>query len=259
MPPLGAGIVAPMMTMRRVLERLALDVVFQPIVELERGTIVGYESLGRAHALPGLPPPPGPAELLDLAHADGMLLALDRAWRRIALERIAEWPGARDELWWFLNVDTRGLDHPRFAPGYTRRILEELGIPRTRVVIELGERDPGLDAARLAKLAPGYGEQGFPVAIDDFGVGHASIAALLAIRPQFLKLDRTLVRGVGADSMRAALVASLVELGARTDMAIVAEGIETEDERAALRACGVRYGQGFLLGRPAILPITRAA
>lgn len=251
--------VRAMTTMRRMLERLALDVVFQPIVDLERGSIAGYESLGRAHALPGLPPPPGPAEMLDLAHADGMLLALDRAWRRIALERIAEWDGAHEELWWFLNVDTRGMDHPRFAPGFTRRVLAELGIPRTRVVIELGERDPSLDAARLARLAPGYGEQGFPIAIDDFGAGHASLATLLAIRPRFLKLDRTLVRGVGADSLRAALIASLVELGARTDMAIVAEGVETEAELAALRLCGVRYAQGFLLGRPGALPIARAA
>jgi EAL domain-containing protein (putative c-di-GMP-specific phosphodiesterase class I) len=151
------------------------------------------------------------------------------------------------------------VEHPTFAPGFTRRVLAELGIPRTRVVIELGERDPALDAARLAKLVPAYGEQGFAIAMDDFGAGHASIAALLAIRPRFLKLDRTLVHGAGTDSLRAALIESLVDLGASTDMTIIAEGIETEADVAALRERGVRYAQGYLLGRPATLPAARAA
>lgn len=242
-----------------MLERLSLDVVFQPIVDLQTSSIAGYESLGRARSLPGQPPPPGPAELLDLAYAEGLLLALDRAWRRIALERIASWDGGHRGLWWFFNVDTRCVECPRFAPGFTRRALDELGIGDARIVIELGERDPGLDGERLARLAPSYGEQGFPIAIDDFGAGYASIASLLAIRPRFLKLDRSLIHGVATDPLREALIASLVGLGARTEMTIIAEGIETEDEHQALRRCGVRYGQGFLLGRPDALPLARAA
>ena len=117
-------------------------------------------------------------------------------------------------------------------------------------MIELGERDPLLDAARLARLVPRYAQQGFSIALDDLGAGHASLNRLVELRPDVAKLDMQLVRGIDADPYRLALLKSLVRFADEVGMHLVAEGIETLAELEAVRRQGVAFGQGYLLGRP---------
>lgn len=233
-----------------------LDTVFQPVVSLETGRVEGYEALGRVISPDGL----GPAipDLLLRAHAEGWLLALDRALRRRALERIAERP--RDPgLRWFLNVDSRCADDPSFAPGFTRRTLDELGLSHLSIVIELGEHDPHLDETRLARLYPSYARQGFAIGLDDFGAGHASLGRLLDVRPDVVKLDGRIIAGIAEDPLRLAIVRSMSSFARDAGILLVAEGIERPGDLAAVVAAGVPLGQGFLLGRPAPLPDTTLA
>lgn len=237
--------------MSTLLDTVILDVAFQPIIGLADGAIFGYEALGRPRRSDGRPLPI--AALLDRARTDGQLLALDRALRRRALERIAERPRDSD-LRWFLNVDSRCVDAPGFAGGFTRRVLGELGLVDLKVVIELGEHDPRLDAKRVAAMYPSYASQGFAIALDDFGVGHATLSRLLEVRPGFVKLDRALIDGVVADPMAASLVKALAAFAAEVGITLIAEGIEREEVLQAVVAAGVPLGQGYLLGRPGPLP-----
>jgi diguanylate cyclase (GGDEF)-like protein len=223
-----------------------LTVVFQPIVRLLTGEVLGYEALGRVAADPTI----SPQSMLDRAYEESALLDLDHGWRRLALEHVAR-HHARDSLTFFLNVDTRIVDDPRFAPGFTRRLCDQLGIDPRRVVFELVEHDRGLCEERIGKLLPHYTQQGFRIALDDVGSGYASLAAIVRLRPDILKLDKALVTGLGRDPVRCNLVSALAEFGRRSGMRVVAEGIETvEDLRAVMRA-GVDLGQGWLLARPA--------
>jgi EAL domain-containing protein (putative c-di-GMP-specific phosphodiesterase class I) len=231
---------------------VVLDVVFQPIVDLETFGPFGYEVLGRATSADGAHVH-RPDHLLEQAHAQGTLLRLDRAWRALAISRIAA-TALSPHLHWFFNVDTRCIDDPELTSGFTRAALEAAGLGDLRVVIELGERDPLLDRARLARLVPRYAQQGFSIALDDLGAGHASLNRLVELRPDVAKLDMALVRGIGRDAYRLALLKSLVRFADEVGMCLVAEGIETPSELEALRRQGVRFGQGFLLGRPRALP-----
>ena len=100
--------------------------------------------------------------------------------------------------------------------------------------------------------------QGIQIAVDDAGAGFASLRHVVELRPNYVKLDIGLIRGIGEDDARQALVAGMVHFANETGCALIAEGIETEDELEALQQLGIRLGQGFLLGRPA-QPSARSA
>jgi len=121
-------------------------------------------------------------------------------------------------------------------------------------VIGLGENDAQLDGGRLRKLYPSYLRQGFAIALDDFGAGHASLGCLLDVRPDVVKLDAWVVRGVAKDPLRLAMVRAMAGFARESGIALVAEGLERPDDLAAVTDAGVPLGQGFLLGRPAPLP-----
>ncbi|UQA59440.1 EAL domain-containing protein [Polyangium aurulentum] len=227
-----------------------LSVAFQPIVDLRTADVVGREVLGRIG--PGAQGAQargvhGPAQLLELAHAHGRLVAVDRRFREIGIETLARKGGGG---MFFLNVDPRVIDDPAFSAGFTRRLLDEHGVPPTRIVLELTESGE-LDSDKLERLVRHYASQGFRIALDDVGAGYASLNALVRVRPHFLKLDKALVRHLAGDPLRAHLVRSLADFGRRSGIQVIAEGIEEEKDLLALLACGVELGQGYLLARPA--------
>jgi EAL domain-containing protein (putative c-di-GMP-specific phosphodiesterase class I) len=238
--------------LRKLLASDGLSVVHQPIVDLRTAEVFGYEVLGRA---PGLAtsgdPPLGPSELLDLAFDAGLLFDLDHAWRRLAVEYIARHHAADDTVF-FLNVDTRIVDDPRFAPGFTRGLLDRHRLSPERFVLELTERDSQLAEPRTERLLPHYTAQGFRLALDDVGAGYASLSALVRLRPQLLKLDKTLVTGMARDPVRESLARALVEFARRSGMQVIAEGVEELADLAALLRAGVSLAQGWLFGRPSM-------
>lgn len=213
----------------------ALDVVFQPVVALADGRVTGYEALSR---FPGGRPPD---EWFALAAREGMSTALERAAVARALQRAEALP---QECYLAVNVSPAALLGGALEPL-------ELGGHGERLVLEITEHAPverydALDAA-LAR----YRSRHVRVAIDDAGAGFASLRHILQLRPEIVKLDRSLTAGIAHDRSRRALAAGLVSFAAEVDMTIVAEGVETEEERDALREIGVQYAQGYLLGRPA--------
>jgi EAL domain-containing protein (putative c-di-GMP-specific phosphodiesterase class I) len=230
-----------------LLDQDLLYVTFQPIYDLQRGCVFAHEVLGRVRPHDG--PVLGPEALLDEAHACGRLLELERAWRSRALQAIAALD-PRGEHRFFLNVDTRIVDDPR-VPGSTRREMRQLGLNPRNIVFELTERNPSLGARRLAELLPHYKEQGFGIALDDLGSGHASLRVMLCLRPDTVKLDRELVAGVATDPMRRHLVHALSIFTFRAGIVLVAEGVEEHDDYAMLCELGVRYAQGYYFARPA--------
>lgn len=249
-PPPATGAVCPGMWLDELLASEHLSVAFQPIVDLRTADVVGREVLGRispsAHGAQARGVN-GPAALLELAHAHGRLVAVDRRFREIGIETLARRGGPG---MFFLNVDPRVIDDPAFSAGFTRRLLDEHGIPPTRIVLELTESGE-LDSDKLERLVRHYASQGFRIALDDVGAGYASLNALVRVRPHYLKLDKALVRHLAGDPLRAHLVRSLAEFGRRSGIQVIAEGIEEEKDLLALLACGVELGQGYLLARPA--------
>jgi EAL domain-containing protein (putative c-di-GMP-specific phosphodiesterase class I)/AmiR/NasT family two-component response regulator len=218
----------------------ALHTVFQPIVDLEDGRILGVEALSRFVTKPRRSPETWFAE----AASQGQLARLELAAAEHAFHHLEEIPG---DVYVSVNFSPETLREPRLAQALRT-------IPARRVVIELTERSPIVDyeetRVRLADLR----DLGARLAIDDVGSGFSGLAHIVELSPDLLKFDRSLVRGVDADDRKSALVARLTSFAEEVEMEVVAEGIETLAELETLRALGVGTGQGFLLGRPGPIP-----
>jgi EAL domain-containing protein (putative c-di-GMP-specific phosphodiesterase class I) len=128
----------------------------------------------------------------------------------------------------------------------------------SQVVVELTEHTEVADYAGLVEALTALRNTGARLSIDDTGAGVSSLAHILKLSPEFIKLDRALTSGIDQDPVRRALASSLVSFASDTGSVIVAEGIETAGELAVLRSLGISFGQGYYLGSPQPLPPTRA-
>lgn len=216
----------------------APTLVFQPIVDLARGDVAGYECLSR---FPG-PPQTTPDVWFDEAQRLGLGAELDAAVVTAALRwRDALPPNT------FLTVNVRP---GTIGSGAVRAALRSAdGLHR--VVVELTEQDPIDETPDVLAALNEIREAGGMVAVDDAGAGYAGLRALLALRPQLIKLDRGLISDLDVDPAKRALVAMLGRFADEVDAWILGEGIERVGELEDLVRLGVPLGQGYLLGRPA--------
>jgi EAL domain-containing protein (putative c-di-GMP-specific phosphodiesterase class I) len=219
-----------------ILDERAFGPVFQPVIEFLSGRIVGYEALTRFRD--GTRPDRRFAD----ASAVGLGFALETATLAAAIKVGARLP--RD-VWLSLNVSPALLLD-------VRRLAATLKSVRRPIFLEISEHDAIEDYAAIRLAATEIGIRA-RLAVDDAGAGYASFRHILELRPDLVKLDIGLVRGVDADRGRQALVAGIVYFAQKSGCRLVAEGIEQESERAILQELGVDFGQGFLLGRPAVL------
>lgn len=230
----------------RIARELLLTSHFQPIVDLHTGNALGWEVLSRG---PGFLP--SPVELFALAEAEGLTLELEQACRTVALRTIAEHPRARGTGRFFLNVSPRVL---ATGSGFLREELMRHGLDQSDFVIEVTERESIHDYGAFERQVRHYVEQGFKIALDDFGAGHSGLVTLVTCLPHFLKVDMSLVRDIHLHAYKQHLLRSLITFASSVNAALIAEGVETWDELEALARFGIRYAQGFLLARPGLRP-----
>jgi EAL domain-containing protein (putative c-di-GMP-specific phosphodiesterase class I) len=234
------------------LEQGSIQSLFQPIIDLRGGWPFAYEVLSR-----GVPPFSSPSLLFDRAAELGLTWELDRACRRAALQSIGALPADRREgIRFFLTVSPDSLDDERFVHGFTLAALREHGLAQTSIVIEITERSSIHDYARFETAIRHYAQQGFSIAVDDFGAGHSGLLTLISCVPHYLKLDMAVTRGIDRDPYKQMIVKSVVALAENIGAVLIAEGVETNEEVVTLVRYGVRFAQGFLFGAPA--PALRA-
>ncbi|HET7181477.1 MAG TPA: EAL domain-containing protein [Candidatus Limnocylindrales bacterium] len=221
--------------LRRILAHQELDVVFQPIVELETLRVIGYEALTRFDD--GVPPDVRFAE----AWAAGVGVEFELAAVALAAKRAATLPST---MLLALNLS------PDVVLSAADRLVRTLPVGRP-VVLEITEHVPVRDYRALRDAIGGLG--GAHSAVDDMGAGFASMRHVLELKPAFAKMDMSLIRGIHEDELRQGLAAGLVYYGLRSGFRLIAEGVEEEAEATKLRELGVELGQGYLFGRPAPL------
>ncbi|WP_436065229.1 EAL domain-containing protein [Arthrobacter sp. LjRoot14] len=132
--------------------------------------------------------------------------------------------------------------------------MRNSGLNPGRIVVELTERSAVADYARLAEALAPLRSAGVRIAIDDVGAGFSSMRHILRLSPELIKLDRTIVAGVDCDPNQRALCTAMVSFASQIGASLVAEGIQTNAELTAVTEMGVNIGQGYLLGRPSVLP-----
>ncbi|HUG30266.1 MAG TPA: EAL domain-containing protein [Candidatus Limnocylindria bacterium] len=226
-----------------VIEAGTLTPVYQPIVDLSSGRVIGYEGLVRvppestfAHA----------GALFDAAEVAGRVHDLDRAALDIVLR------GAHslaDSVTLSVNVSPRTLESAEFSATTFLSILRRHGMPPGRVVLELTEREAIRDPERLRLALRGVQNAGVRVAADDVGAGNAGLRLLSQFQFDVVKIDLSLVQRGGDDKTHSVL-RSLVEMADRLGATTIAEGVETSGQLRTARRLGITAGQGYLLGRP---------
>ena len=230
--------------LQRVIAGDGRRAVLQPIVDVTTGRAVAAEGLTRFD----LGSPQGdrsPAQWFDDAARLGLRAELELAAAASVLDLLdGDLP---PEVCLSVNLSPATLRSPQLAA-----LLD--GRPHERIVLEMTEHAPVTDYEALADALRPYRDRGIRVAIDDAGAGYASLQHVLAIAPDVIKVDMTLVRGCDGDLARRTLLGSLADFADATDCLLVAEGVETELELRTLAACGVHCAQGYYVARPSATP-----
>ncbi len=226
---------------RGLIEGGDVSMVFQPIVDLRSLAMVGAEALAR---FGGNPPRP-PNLWFEEAALVGMRVELELATARAALLGRTRLP---EGVWLAVNISPATA-----VSGAFPALLAEVALDG--VVFEISEHARVSDYDGLKGVLAGVRSRGARLAIDDAGAGFASLQHILRLSPDFIKLDMALVRGVDSDPARRALASALTSFGNEIGAVLIAEGIETAGELDTLRGLGIRFGQGYYLGRPAPEPV----
>lgn len=217
----------------------------QPIVQLRGGQVLGYEALVRADLGGQLI---GAGALLDAAEAHNQLRAFDALARTTAIRQLYPRLAAGEFL--FLNFAPGVIYNPDVCLQTTFQACREVGADFSRLVFEVTEGEQYPDLPLLRSILERYRREGAWVALDDLGSGHSSLAYLEELRPDLVKLDRSLIKGLHKSPTALRLVTALTRYAHDLDIRVVAEGIEQREELEALKETGVDFVQGYFLGRP---------
>ena len=235
--------------LRRILRGGQVRAVYQPIVDLVERRVIGYEALTRLKR-EGFR---SPDQLFRVAHESGALWTLERLCRQRALETL---PPLEEDQLLFLNIEPDSMFDPQLRDAAFLRQMKDAGLAPRRVVLEVTEHAAVRDFASLRRVLEEIRAMGFRLAMDDVGSGYAGLQSIAEIRPDFLKIDMSLVRDLHLNAIKRELITTIRRFSEKTGIAIVAEGVESEAELASLANVGVRCAQGFLFAEPDCPPRT---
>lgn len=217
---------------------------FQPIVDLARGRIWGYEALVRGTDGAG-------AGAILAQVTEETLYRFDQACRVKAIElagRLFE-PGVDAKL--SINFMPNAVYEPAACIRASLEAARRVGFRHDRIQFEFTENER-IDAEHVARIVAEYRRHGFLTALDDFGAGYAGLGLLADFRPDLIKIDMKLIRGIDADRARRTIVLGLTSMARALDVAVIAEGVETDAEIVTLHEMGIELFQGYRLARPLV-------
>lgn len=226
-----------------------LHLAYQPIVAAQGGTLAKVEALLRWNS-PALGAV-SPARFIPIAEQSTLILGLGEWVMRQAIRQAAAWsresPNAPVVS---INVSARQFMHPDFE-GLLFRTLGEFALPPSKIELELTETLFASDGTELSALLLRLHDAGIGLALDDFGTGYSSLSYLSRFNLSTVKIDRSFIAQMEDSARARALVRAIIAMGHSLGLRVVAEGVETDAQRALLVGEGCDYLQGYLLGRPA--------
>lgn len=231
-----------------ILANRRLITLLQPVLDLAEGRMAGYEALSRG---PSASPLHAPQAMSLAAQAHGLLAALDWARMRAAF---ATFGRLRLAGRLFVNLSPTSLSAPAFAPETILAAMADAGIGGRQLVLELAAPP---DCADLGQAVSRLLAAGIEIATDDPGTGFSRHGPWSELKPAFVRIDRDCFAGLHRDPRKAGLVRSIGRLAEDAHACVIAEGVESQADLIALKDLGVRYAQGYLIGRPSPVPVRR--
>ncbi|MFC7686029.1 EAL domain-containing protein [Ureibacillus sp. GCM10028918] len=236
--------------LKKIMQNESLETFFQPIVNLQTGATFGFEALNR----------PSQSQLFsNVDHFYEFVGQTDRVFefekfcRNLSLKRyiagLSEKLQEQDFIL-FINIHPHVLLDKHYHSGDTLHYLNEMGIHPEHVVFELTERSAVTDFQEFERVLSHYRSQGYRIAIDDVGSGYNSLKTLIFLKPEFIKLDRSLIQYIDESTPSQQLVSLIYDYAEQSNTRIIAEGIERKEEIKYLQKLGIHYAQGYALGRP---------
>jgi sensor c-di-GMP phosphodiesterase-like protein len=231
----------------RGLEAHEFKPFFQPTFDLRTGAILGCEVLARWVKADGTIVPP--MSFIQLAESSGRIEPMTWQILKAALRELYPRLRYNKHFKLSLNVVARHLLSDGFIDTL-RQVVSEARVSPRQIVLEVTERNEFADPSKAAAVVSTLREYGFRVAIDDVGVGHSGLSLIKGLGADTIKVDKLFVDTITQDSSAVMIVEMLVRLARELKMSVVAEGIETPEQMAALLACGVEEGQGYIVSPP---------
>ncbi|HJU64869.1 MAG TPA: bifunctional diguanylate cyclase/phosphodiesterase, partial [Gemmatimonadaceae bacterium] len=236
--------------LHQALDRGEFRLLYQPIVELESGKLLGVEALLRwAHPTRGLLTPD---VFIPTTEATGLIVPVGRWVLREACRQCASWPAeltGGDPVHVAVNVSARQLQHEQFVQD-VGEALREAGLPPERLVLEITESALMDDTEATLKKLREIKALGVGLALDDFGTGYSSLTWLRRMPADIVKIDKGFVNGLPRDGNDTALIRAILNLGGALSLRTIAEGVETEEQLRLLRELGCEVAQGYLFAPP---------
>lgn len=234
-----------------IISETRIKTLFQPIIDVKKGEIYGYEALSRGVLRDGTII--NPEELFATAKAMDLLFYLDRVCREASI-RAASKCGITKKL--FINFIPTAIYEPSLCLQSTVKVLSEVNIKADQVVFEVVETEKVEDFKHLNRILDYYKSKGYCTALDDVGSGHANISSLLQLKPNYMKIDMSVIRDIHIDLKKQETLAAFIYNGKKIGLSILAEGIETVAEYEYLKTKNIDLVQGYLFGKPEEIPIT---
>ncbi|QKF65829.1 diguanylate cyclase/phosphodiesterase [Arcobacter venerupis] len=235
-----------MQNWNQIIEKL--DYAFQPIIYSHTGKIYAVEALIRnVQNIPGLS---AIDDLFNMAFNDDYLYELDLQLREKAIQRFSEIE--IDNLRLFYNLDNRIIYNKNFSMGNTSKILKKYNLNKNNICFELSEKGTSIEQNALSTMIQRYKEEGFTIAIDDFGIGVSGLKLLYFSEAHIIKLDRYFISNIDQDSKKKLFCSSIIEMAHIMGMQVIAEGVETAKEFYTCKDIGADFIQGFLVQKPTI-------
>ncbi|TKB53701.1 EAL domain-containing protein [Ferrimonas aestuarii] len=232
--------------LRQALALNALDIHFQPVLDVTRGKVVAVEALMRWRREDGQQV--SPQRFIELAESSGLIIALDRWMLKQACRQFVKWP-SYDEMTLSVNVSASHFCEHNYVE-VIKQTLQQVGMDPRRLCLEITEgvlmQQVGLAKDHLKALR----ELGVRVAVDDFGTGYSSLAYLSQFAVTSLKIDRSFIQSMLENKANRAITCSILDLGRNLELSVIAEGVETLAQQQFLIEQGCHFIQGFRFARP---------
>ena len=235
-----------------IMEQRALTPLFQPVMDLQYGHLIGYEGLIRGPEGSVLHMPPA---LFRVAERAGLLVRLETLCLEMVMTQFerAALPGKL-----FVNISPFALLAGALSDDVLKNLLSKQRGLRNRIIFEITEASPKVNYAAIVAGLARLREQGFKIALDDLGEGFSSLRLWSEVRPDYVKLDKHFVVGIDKDPLKLQFVRSIKQIAEKSHTIIIAEGIEQRAELLVLKEMGICLGQGYFIGYPLAHPDTIA-